>query len=280
VSQLLARVGGVLVVAFAVLPLWYVVVLSLAPDPAGAGLMPTGFTLDNYRALASPAFGFYPALRHSVLLSVGTTLVSLLVAIPAAYALVRLPVPGRARVLAAMLALAFFPGVLLLLPLRLRAARLDLLDRLPTIGFAQLSFTLPLAVWFLAYAFRQVPDEVVEAALLDGAGTRQRIVRIILPMARPAVAATSVVVFVFSWNDFLFSSGLSESTNSETLPVTLSKLPTLGFLGGQMAAAVLVSVPVALVVAALLRLLVRRTDAYRPRTGRGRIPAWVSTRRR
>ena len=278
--QALGWVGGTAVVAFAVLPLWYVVVLSLAPDPAGTGLWPRGLTLDNYRALASPALGFYPALRHSLLLSTGTTVVSLLVAVPAAYALVRLPVPGSAQILAAMLALAFFPGVLLLLPLRLRAGQLDWLDRLPTIGFAQLSFTLPLAVWFLAYAFRQVPDEVVEAAVLDGAGTRQRIVRVILPMARPAVAATSVVVFVFSWNDFLFSSGLSESPSSETLPVTLSKLPTLGFLGGQMAAAVLMSVPVALVVGALLRLLVSRSDVYRPRTDRRRPLARFSTPRR
>ena len=116
---------------------------------------------------------------------------------------------------------------------------------------------MPLAVWFLTYAFRQVPDEIVEASVLDGAGPARRIVRVVLPIARPAVAATTALVFVSSWNDFLFSSGLSQSPRSETLPVMLSKLPTLGFLGGQMAASVLMCAPVALVVAALLRLLVR-----------------------
>ena len=212
-------------------------------------------------------FGFFPALQRSLLLSAGTTAASLLVAIPGAYALARLPVPGRAHVLAGMLALAFFPGILLLVPLRVSSGELGWYDRLPTIGLAQLSFTVPLAVWFLTYAFRQVPDEIVEASVLDGAGPVRRILRVVLPIARPGVAATTALVFVSSWNDFLFSSGLSQSPRSETLPVMLSKLPTLGFLGGQMAASVLMCAPVALVVAALLRLLVR-PDA--PGRGGGR----------
>ena len=80
-SSMLARVGAAAVVVFAALPLWYMVVLSLDPDPAGvgAGLWPQRISLDNYRALASPAFDFYPALQNSVLLSVGTTAASLLI---------------------------------------------------------------------------------------------------------------------------------------------------------------------------------------------------------
>ena len=104
------------------------------------------------------------------------------------------------------------------------------------IGIAQLSFTVPLAVWFLAYAFRQVPNEVEEAARVDGAGVVSIIARIIVPVARPGVAGTTVLVFVASWNDYVFSSNLNRSTRSETLPVLLAKLPTIGFLGGQMAA--------------------------------------------
>jgi ABC-type glycerol-3-phosphate transport system permease component len=254
----LGWVGGLAVVAFAVLPLWYLVVLSLAPDPAGAGLWPRRITLDNFRLLASPAFAFSPALQRSVLLSAGTTAVSLVIAVPAAYALARLPVPGRDRLLAATIALPFFPGVLLLVPLRTGSARLGWFDHLPTIGLAQLSFTLPLALFFLAYAFRQVPDEVLEAAVLDGAGTPHRILRIVLPMSAPGVAATTALVFVWSWNDFLFSSGLSQSPRSETLPVALAKLPVLGFLGGQMAAAVLMCVPAGLVLFALQRWAGRR----------------------
>ncbi len=252
-------------VAFAVLPLWYMLVLSLNPDPAGAGagLWPHRVSLGNYRFLASPVFGFYPALQRSVLLSAGTTAVSLLIATPAAYALGRMRVPGRGRVLAAMLALAFFPGMILLVPMSVLFSGLGWLDRLAGIGLAQLSFTVPLAVWFLTYAFRAVPAEVEEAALVDGAGTRQRLLRVVLPIARPGFAGTTALVFVASWNDFVFSSGLNRSTRSETLPVVLAKLPTLGFLGGQMAAAVLMCAPVALVLAALLRWLARRTDVSR-----------------
>ena len=166
-----------------------------------------------------------------MLLSVGTTAVSLLVAVPAAYALGRLDVPGRRRVLAAMLAFAFFPQMILAVPLSILFSGIGWLDRLHGIGLAQLSFTVPLAVWFLAYAFPAVPDEVV-----DGAGTRQVILRVVLPVARSGVAGTTAaLVFVASWNDYLFSSVLNRTPRSETLSVMLAKLPTLGFLGGQMA---------------------------------------------
>jgi ABC-type glycerol-3-phosphate transport system permease component len=256
----LARLGGVLVVVFAVLPLW--VMVSLSVDPAagssGNGLWPSGVSLDNYRFLSSPVFGFYPALRHSLLLSLGTTIVSLVVAVPAAYALGRLSVPGQSRILAALLALAFFPGIVVLLPMSVMFSSLGWLDHLAGIGLAQLSFTVPLAVWFLTYAFRAVPREVEEAALVDGANARQRILRVILPVARPGVAGTTAIVFVASWNDFVFSSGLNRSNRSETLPVLLAQLPSLGFLGGQMAAAVLMCAPVALVLAVLLRWLAGR----------------------
>lgn len=257
---MLARVGAAAVVVFAALPLWYMVVLSLDPDPAGvgAGLWPQRISLDNYRALASPAFDFYPALQNSVLLSVGTTAASLLIAVPAAHALSRLYVPARQQVLAAMLAFAFFPQIILGVPLSFIFSSIGWLDRLGGIGLAQMSFTVPLAVWFLAHAFRQVPEEVVEAARLDGAGTRQVILGVILPSARAGVAGTTALVFVASWNDFLFSSILNRTSRSETLSVMLAELPTVGFLGGQMAAGVLMCAPVALVLYALLQWLARR----------------------
>jgi ABC-type glycerol-3-phosphate transport system permease component len=185
--------------------------------------------------------------------------------VPAAYALARLPAPGAGRILPGMLALAFFPGVILLVTLSRTLTALGLYDRLPGIGIAQLGFTLPLAVWFLTYAFGQVPDDLTDAARLDGAGTRQVILRIVLPIARPGIAATVAVVFLASWSDFLFSTGLSQTPRSETLLVLLSKLPVLGFLGGQMAAGVLMSVPVAAVVGALLIWLDRRGAPARHR---------------
>ena len=257
----LARVGAAAVIGFTVLPLWYMLVLSVDPDPVGArtGLWPHSFSLDNYRFLSSPVFGFYPALQRSVLLSTTTTSVSLLIAVPAAYALGRLSVPGRGLILAGMLGLAFFPAIVLLVPISLTLSATGGLDRLAGIGLAQLSFTVPLAVWFLTYAFRAVPREVEEAALMDGAGTLQRIRRVVMPIARPGIAGTPALVFVASWNDFIFSSQLNRSTRSETLPVMLAKLPELGFLGGQMAAAVLMCAPVALVLAVLLRWLGRRS---------------------
>jgi ABC-type glycerol-3-phosphate transport system permease component len=261
--EVVARLGAVLLVAFVAVPLWVVVVLSLDPVAGGGdsvGLWPRRVSLDNYRFLTSPVYGFYNALSHSLIVSAATTVVSLLVAIPAAYALGRLRVPGQARILAVLIGLAFFPGVVIELPLGILFAENGLLDTLVGVATAQLSFTVPLAVWFLAYAFRAVPREVEEAALMDGAGVVARITRVILPMARAGLAGTTVLVFVASWNDFVFSGNLNRSRRSETLPVMISKLPDIGFLGGQMAAAVLISLPVILVVAVLLRWLAGRGD--------------------
>ncbi len=260
--SLLARLGAALVVLFVVAPLWYMVVLSLDPDPVGgaAGMVPRRVSLDNYRLLTSDVFGFYPALQRSLVLSVVTTAVSLLIAIPAAYALGRLRVRGKELIVALMLAFAFFPGIVLVVPLAKVFADIGWLDRLAPIGLAQLSFTLPLAVWLLTYAFRAVPQEVEDAALMDGARTVQRIVSVVLPMARAGVGGTIALVFVASWNDFLFASTLNRSRRSETLPVMIAGLPDLGFLGGRMAAAVLSCAPVVLVVAALLSWLSRRND--------------------
>ncbi|NUR05477.1 MAG: carbohydrate ABC transporter permease [Nocardioidaceae bacterium] len=263
-GRALARLGAALVVLFTVLPLWVMVVLSLDPVAGGAdgvGLWPSRLSLRNYDLLASPVFGFYPTLERSVLLSVGTTLVSLLVAVPAGYALARLPVRGRARILALLIGLAFFPGIVLEVPLSVLFSDVGLLDRLVGIGLAQLSFTVPLAVWFLAYGFRSVPVEVEEAAQVDGASTTQRIVRVVLPMARPAVVGTTILVFVASWNDFVFSANLNRTKRSETLPTLLAKLPDVGFLGGRMAASVLMCIPVAVLVGVLLRWLSRRAEA-------------------
>jgi ABC-type glycerol-3-phosphate transport system permease component len=267
VAWLAGLAGATAVVVFTAYPLVYLLLLSLTRDPVG-GVWPLHLTLANYRALSTPQLSFYPALQHSLLVSLGATAVSLGLAVPAAYALGRLPVPWRGQIMAGLLALAFFPGILLLVPLRRVLSALGLFDRLTGIAIAQLSFTVPLAVWFLSYAFRQVPVEVEEAAKLDGAGTVRRMLRIVLPIARPGVAATTAVVFLASWSDFLFSSGLNQSPGSQTLPVMISKLPTIGFLGGQMASAVMMSLPVALVIGAALVWLDRRPDAARGRTAR------------
>lgn len=258
-GRVLTWLGAALVIAFAAAPLLYMIRLSLDPDPVGAASWPPRFSLVNYAALASPVFGFYPALRLSLLLTGGVTLATLLVAVPAGYALARLRLRSTRWILPGTLALAFFPGVVILVTMRRRLAELGLLDTLVGIGIAQLSITLPLAVFFTTYAFRQIDDEIEDAARLDGAGTARLILQIGLPIARPGLAATTALVVLASWSDFLFTSGISQSPRSETLLVLLAKLPTLGFLGGQMAAGVLISVPVALVIAAVLVWLERRS---------------------
>lgn len=248
IGRWVLRIGAALIVAFTVAPLLYMVRLSLDPDPVGASSWPPRVSLRNYLQLTSPDFAFGPAIGRSLLLATGTTLTALAFAVPAAYALARLPTPGVRWTLPGLLALAFFPGVLLLVTLSRTFTALGLYDTLPGIGIAQLSFAVPLAVWFLTAAFRQVPDELLDAARLDGAGTRMLILRVVLPVARGGFVASSTLVFLSAWGDFLFGTGLSQTSRSETVLVLLSKLPVLGYLGGQMAAGVVICVPVAIAI--------------------------------
>jgi ABC-type glycerol-3-phosphate transport system permease component len=184
-GRVVTWLGAALVVAFAAAPLLYMIRLSLDPDPVGPASWPPRFSLVNYEALASPVFGFFPALRLSLLLTTGVTLVTLLVAVPAGYALARLGLRSVRWILPGMLALAFFAGVIILVTMRRVLAGIGLLDTLPGIGIAQLSFTVPLAVRFATYAFRQMDDDIEGAARLDGAGTARLILQIAVPTARP-----------------------------------------------------------------------------------------------
>ncbi len=167
-----------MVVLFVVAPLWYMVVLSLDPDPVGgaAGMIPRRVSFDNYRLLTSDVFGVLPRAAAQPRAVGGDDPRQ-----PADRDPCRLrPGPARVRgkelILALMLAFAFFPGSCLVVPIAKVFADIGWLDHLAPIGLAQLSFTLPLAVWLLTYAFRAVPQEVEDAALMDGARTVQRIV--------------------------------------------------------------------------------------------------------
>ena len=226
--QLLAWTGGLLVVVFAVLPVWIMVVLSLDPDPVGSGstLLPSALSGDQLPDPVRPGLRLLPGAGAQPAALAGHDGGQPAGGQPRG---VR-PGPAagarRGQLLAAMLAFAFFPGIVVLLPMSLFFAGVGLLDTLVGIGIAQLSFTVPLAVWFLAYAFRHGAAR----GRGGGPGRRRRRRR---PSSRgsscrspgPGVAGTTVLVFVASWNDFVFSSNLNRSTRSETLPVLLAKLP-------------------------------------------------------
>jgi ABC-type glycerol-3-phosphate transport system permease component len=177
--------------------------------------------LDHYRALFEER-DFWVPIRNSLVVAGATTALCLLIGAPCAYALARLAFRGRALVLAFILAVSMFPQISIVSPLYLLLREVGLIDTLPGLILPYLTFALPLAVWLLTGFFRQLPSELEEAALLDGA-TRLRAFReVILPLALPGLAATAIVTFVTCWNEFLFALSFTVSPERQTVPVAIA----------------------------------------------------------
>jgi sorbitol/mannitol transport system permease protein len=212
------------------------------PPALGAPL-----TLDGYREFfgASSGASPWPPLINSLSASVGATLLVLLLAIPAAYALSIKPVRKWSDVLFFFLSTKMLPAVAGLLPIYIIAQNLGLLDNISLLVVLYSSMNLPIAVWMMRSFLAEIPIAILEAAQIDGAGLITSFRRIIIPMSAPGIAATSLICFIFSWNEMLFARVLT-GVRSYTSPVFLTSFVTSQglFLAKVCAAAMAVSLPV------------------------------------
>ncbi|MGW2562295.1 carbohydrate ABC transporter permease [Streptomyces sp. NPDC001514] len=212
------------------------------PPSLGAGL-----TLDGYREFfgASTGASPWPPLTNSLTASVASTLLVLLLAIPAAYALSIRPVRKWSDVLFFFLSTKMLPVVAALLPIYLVAQNLGLLDNIWLMVVLYTSMNLPIAVWMMRSFLAEIPVAVLEAAQVDGARLTTVFRRIIIPLSAPGIAATSLICFIFSWNEMLFARVLT-GVRAATAPVFLTSFVTSQglFLAKVCAAAFAVSLPV------------------------------------
>jgi len=169
----------------------------------------------------------------------------LLLAVPAAYALSIKPVEKWTDVMFFFLSTKFLPPIAALLPIYLLVKQAGMLDNVYTLVILYTSMNLPIAVWMMQSFLAEVPKEILEAAQVDGAGLLRTLTQIVAPIAMPGLAATSLICFIFSWNEFMFAQSLT-ATVSSTAPIFL-----VGFISSQglflaklCAAATLVSLPV------------------------------------
>jgi ABC-type glycerol-3-phosphate transport system permease component len=175
-----------------------------------------------------------------------------------AYAIARLPLRGKSALLALLLAVSMFPQISVVAPLYLLLRELRLIDTYPGLVLPYVTFTTPLAVWLLTGFFRQLPKDVEEAAMMDGANRLRALRDVVLPLAAPGIASTAILTFLFAWNEFLFALSFTTSPARHTVPVAIAlfrgryQVPW----GEVLAAAVVATLPVALVVLALQRRVV------------------------
>jgi sorbitol/mannitol transport system permease protein len=227
-------------------PVAWMVLTSLHQESDAATNPPSIFaslTLENYAAVFNRGISSF--LINSLMASVISTLFVLLLAVPAAYALSIKPVEKWTDVMFFFLSTKFLPPIAALLPIYLIVKQIGMLDNVYTLVFLYTSMNLPIAIWMMQSFLAEVPKEILEAAQVDGAGLFRTLVSIVAPISAPGLAATSLICFIFSWNEFMFAVNLT-ATRASTSPIFL-----VGFISSQglflaklCAAATLVSLPV------------------------------------
>jgi len=214
-------------------------------------------TLSNfYEAFVVGEFGTY--LKNSLLVATGSVALCLIIGLPSAYAFSRFRVFGEKHLFFYVLSTRMAPGIALVLPLYMFFQAIGLLGTVWGVMIAHTAFNLALVVYLMRNFFEDIPKDLDEAALTEGATEWQVFSRIILPLARPGILVTAVIAFLFSWNEFLFALMIGGS-GASTLPAGFPGLVTpLGTYWGQLAAvSVVVSIPVLIMVWFIQRGLTR-----------------------
>ncbi len=221
------RNAVLMVVSAALLLVWIVpillaVITSLKDEKEVLAYPPTlvfEATLKNYVAVLTGPTSIVPNLTSSVILAVVSTILSIIVAVPAAYAIARLRLPGKKPLGFYVLATQLAPPIGLIIPYFLILNRIGWMDSYQGMVLIYITFSLPFAIWLLVSYFEDIPREMEEAAMLDRASRWQAFWHVILPQARGAIAVTVIFVFLNSWNEFLFAVVLGGAT---VKPVTVA----------------------------------------------------------
>jgi multiple sugar transport system permease protein len=247
-------IAVVLICVFCLFPFYWLINVSLksGTDLAQADLFPPNPTLDNYDSIFRNS-DFTSALRNSVIVTTLTTALALVVGSFAAYALARLRFPHKFLILAVILSITTFPPIAIAAPIFKLWTDIGLYDTYAGLIIPYLTLALPLAIYILASFFKEIPKELEEAALVDGATHFQAFRRVVLPLAAPGLVTAGLLTAFFVWNEFLLAVTLTNSPSAFTVPVAIAnftgsdrfEIP----LGTISAASVVITIPlVALVV--------------------------------
>ena len=249
-------IGIVAIVVYCLAPFYWMVVSALRrpADQFSNSLVPLPPSLDNLKAAFSPGNGFSRGLLNSLIVAGSTTVITMLIAIAAGYALARLDFRGKGAALSLIIATSMFPGIAVVVPLLRVFTEIGWINTYQAMILPSMSFALPLAIWLLTAFFKQMPYELEEAAQIDGCSPAQAFRKVILPLAAPGVFTTAILVFIAAWNEFIIAVSVVNKNEMKTANVIVSQFTgQYQFdqpFGTQMAAGVVVTIP--LVIAVLL----------------------------
>ena len=254
---------GVLILLWAAFPLLWMLSLAFKSPSTfrseSPSFLPKDWTWENFRTVFSSSL-FTSALRNSFGIAIIATVLSVIVAMFAAYAIARLEYPGKALLLSMALAIAMFPQAALVGPLFNMWRGLGIYDTWIGLIIPYLTFALPLSIWTMSAFFRQIPWEMEQAAQVDGATAWQAFRKVIVPLAAPGVFTTAILTFFFCWNEFLLAASLTSTDRARTVPAALSAFSGASQFESPvtaiMAASVVVTIPVVIIVLLFQRRIV------------------------
>lgn len=259
-SALAREVGFYLLVlialAVSLFPFYWIVRTSLATNAEIAkgveatGLLPSHLSFSAYADDFTKAH-FLTPLINSAIVALCATMVTIVVATMAGYALARMPIRGTGAILAFVLIAGFFPVLAMIGPLFLLFKELGVLDSIYPLILAYLVYTLPIATWLLRNFFSQIPRDLEEAALVDGATRLQALRKVVVPVAMPGVFTAAILAFILAWNDFAFAVSFLETPSKFTAPLAIVNFGQSNFqvfYNRIDAAVVIITIPIALLV--------------------------------
>jgi multiple sugar transport system permease protein len=241
------------IVVFCLFPFYWLISISLKTgnDLQSSSLIPPNPTLANYREIFKNP-DFTKALRNSAVVALSTTVLALGVGSFCAYALARLKIRGKFVILAIVLTISTFPQIAIAAPLFKLWSDIGLFDTYIGLIIPYLTFALPLAIFILVSFFREIPKDLEEAALVDGATRFQAFRKVVVPLAAPGLATAGILTFIAAWNEFLLAVTLTATTAARTVPAEISFFTGATehqvAYGSIAAASVVISVPLILLV--------------------------------
>ena len=260
IRAFLLSVAVILLLGFCLFPIVWQLLTALKPTAELVTLpplLPSALTLEHFASVFAER-SFIRILFNSTVVAAGTTLLCLAVGAPAAFALAKLDVPARRPILLGILSVSMFPPIAVVGSLFLLIRFLHLRDTFWALIVADTTFALPLAVWVLTNFFRDVPDDLLQAARVDGCTALQALVYVFLPVVTPGLVTAALLTFVFTWNEFLFALTFTATEAARTAPVEISLFPGIHEVpwGEMAAAAMIVTLPILLIVFIVQRRIV------------------------
>lgn len=223
-KNVLLSFTSVFMIIFCITPFVFMLLISFSKNPDFLSEQTTFmFTLENIKnILTIKNLHFIDYLKNSLIISFISSVITILIASTGAYAITRLKISGRILILLTILAVSMFPQISIVGYIFKFMSTIGWINTYQALIFPYISWSLPLALWILVSYFSQIPKELDKAGLIDGCSKWQILYKIILPVSLPGIFSTIILVFIFSFNEFLFALMLTTNFHSQTIPVGIT----------------------------------------------------------